>query len=105
MRASIESLVQLSGIVEGRRRRPRAAHSKQTQNGGGKVHVVVRTRNGRSVGLLVDRILDTVEDDLSTRRPSARKGILGSVTSSVLRNPEQPPSKALDLPRAARDVI
>lgn len=78
-RGSILPLLQLSGIVEERRRRPRAAHSKQTQSGSDKVHVVVHTRNGRSVGLLVDRILDIVEDDLSTRRPSSRKGILGSV--------------------------
>ncbi|MGH9344624.1 MAG: chemotaxis protein CheW, partial [Terriglobia bacterium] len=78
-RGSILPLLRLSGIVEERRRRPRVLPPKQTQNGGDKVHVVVHTRNGRSVGLLVDRILDIVEDDLSSRRPSSRKGILGSV--------------------------
>ena len=44
-----------------------------------KVQVIVHTRNLRSVGLVVDRILDIVEDDLSTRRPASRKGVLGSI--------------------------
>ncbi|MGH9351423.1 MAG: chemotaxis protein CheW [Terriglobia bacterium] len=78
-RGGILPLLRLSGIVEERRRRRRVPPSKQARDGGDKVHVVVHTRNGRSVGLLVDRILDIVEDDLSTRRPSSRKGILGSV--------------------------
>lgn len=77
-RGSILPLLRLSRVVEERRKRPRTALPEQNREGD-KVHVVVHERNGRSVGLLVERILDIVEDDLSTRRPSSRKGILGSV--------------------------
>jgi two-component system chemotaxis sensor kinase CheA len=42
------------------------------------VQVIVHTRNLRSVGLVVERILDIVEDDLATRRPASRDGVLGS---------------------------
>lgn len=78
-RGSILPLLRLAGVLEERRKRPRIPTEKSSANGADKVHVVVHTRNGRSVGLLVERILDIVEDDLSTRRPSSRKGVLGSV--------------------------
>jgi two-component system chemotaxis sensor kinase CheA len=41
--------------------------------------VIVHTLNRRSVGLVVDRILDIVEADLSVQRPPGRKGVLGSI--------------------------
>jgi two-component system chemotaxis sensor kinase CheA len=42
------------------------------------VRVVVFSDGNRSVGVLVDQILDIVEGDLSTRRAAARPGILAS---------------------------
>jgi two-component system chemotaxis sensor kinase CheA len=42
------------------------------------VQVVVFRDGERSVGLLVDQILDIVEDNVTARSRSARKGILGS---------------------------
>jgi len=44
----------------------------------GKIQVIVYTRGDRFVGLVVDRILDIVEQTLSTQRTSVRPGVLGS---------------------------
>ena len=43
------------------------------------MQVIVYTENGRSVGLVVDRILDIVEEALTIRRDVGREGIAGSV--------------------------
>jgi two-component system chemotaxis sensor kinase CheA len=42
------------------------------------LQVVVYTEQGKSVGLVVDRILDIVEDALEIRRSIGRDGLLGS---------------------------
>ena len=42
------------------------------------LHVVVATEEGRTVGIVVDRILDIVEDELVIRRGVQRHGLLGS---------------------------
>lgn len=44
----------------------------------GLLEVVVYTENGRSVGIVVDRIVDIVETTLEITRPAARRGLLGS---------------------------
>ncbi|MEM7204124.1 MAG: chemotaxis protein CheA [Planctomycetota bacterium] len=41
--------------------------------------IVVRAKNGRSVGLAVDRILDIVEDEVKVVRHSSRRGICGAM--------------------------
>ncbi len=43
------------------------------------LQVVVYSENGRSVGLVVDRILDIVEENVAIQNPSHRDGIQGSV--------------------------
>ena len=73
-RGTILPLVHVAGLVEERRLQPRGL-SPATDD---KVQVIVHTRNRRSVGLVVERILDIVEDDLGTRRPASREGVLGS---------------------------
>ena len=73
-RGTILPLVHVAGLVEERRLQPRGP-SPATDD---KVQVIVHTRNRRSVGLVVERILDIVEDDLGTRRPASREGVLGS---------------------------
>lgn len=45
---------------------------------GEKLQVVVYSENGRSVGLVVDRILDIVETSLTIHHTSKRVGVLGS---------------------------
>jgi len=55
-----------------------------TGNGNGKrdltttLQVVVYSEQGRSVGLVVDRILDIVEETIVPQQPSKRDGLLGS---------------------------
>ena len=45
----------------------------------GVLQVVVCSRDGESVGLVVDRILDIVEENIELRRRLSQKGLLGSV--------------------------
>ncbi|MGA2448124.1 MAG: chemotaxis protein CheW [Polyangiaceae bacterium] len=42
------------------------------------LQVVVYSERGRSIGLVVDRILDIVEDDVSVKAAGSREGILGA---------------------------
>ncbi len=42
------------------------------------LQVVVYSERGRSIGLVVDRILDIVEDDVAIRAAGSREGILGA---------------------------
>jgi two-component system chemotaxis sensor kinase CheA len=74
-RGTILPLVHVSSLVEERRLQPRNPSSSAED----KVQVIVHTLNLRSVGLVVERILDIVEDDLATRGPASRKGVLGSI--------------------------
>ncbi|MGO8720127.1 MAG: chemotaxis protein CheW [Acidobacteriaceae bacterium] len=74
-RGTILPLVHVSGMVEERRSQPRDLSPVSDD----KIQVIVHTLDRRSVGLVVERILDIVEDDLSTRRPASRKGVLGSI--------------------------
>ncbi|MGA8222927.1 MAG: chemotaxis protein CheW [Candidatus Acidiferrales bacterium] len=56
----------------------------QAQNGNGKrdqaeaMQIVVYSEQGRSVGLVVERILDIVEEAIVPQQPSKRDGLLGS---------------------------
>jgi two-component system chemotaxis sensor kinase CheA len=42
------------------------------------LHVVVYSHAGRSVGLVVDRILDIVEESFVVQRQGGRAGVMGS---------------------------
>jgi two-component system chemotaxis sensor kinase CheA len=48
-----------------------------------KIRVVVHTRDGRSIGFVVARIVDIVEDTLNAKRPPSRSGVL---FSAVIQN-------------------
>jgi two-component system chemotaxis sensor kinase CheA len=74
-RGTILPLVHVSGLGAERRNQPRELSSAPDD----KIQVIVHTSNLRSVGLVVERILDIVEGDLSTRFPASRKGVLGSI--------------------------
>lgn len=74
-RGTILPLVHVPGLVEERRRQSRELSSTRND----KIQVIVHTLDRRNVGLVVERILDIVEDGLSTRRPASRKGVLGSI--------------------------
>jgi len=70
-RGQIMPLVRVSGVLESKRR-------KIMENDQESLHVVVYTHQGRSIGLVVDRILDIVEEAFAINAQSGRKGILGS---------------------------
>ena len=76
-RGSILPLVRISALLTERRRKARNAPSR-TASQDGKVQVVVYSDHENSIGLIVDRILDIVEENLAILQDSARVGIRGS---------------------------
>lgn len=70
-RGQIMPLVRVSDVLDSRRRETED-HDQES------LHVVVYTHNGRSVGLVVDRILDIVEESFVMQPQADRKGVLGS---------------------------
>jgi two-component system chemotaxis sensor kinase CheA len=60
----------------GRTRSRRQANGPPAGNGGDTVQVVVYAGKERSVGLVVDRILDIAEETLVSRSPAHRPGVL-----------------------------
>ena len=70
-RGQIMPLVRVSEVLESKRR-------KAVEAGQESLHVVVYADQGRSVGLVVDRILDIVEESFVMQRQTGRKGVLGS---------------------------
>jgi two-component system, chemotaxis family, sensor kinase CheA len=70
-RGQIMPLIRVSEALEGRYRN--AAESEQQS-----LQVVVYADGGRSVGLVVDRILDIAEESFVIEQHTGRKGILGS---------------------------
>ncbi len=70
-RGQIMPLVRVSEVLESK-------HQKVAQNGQESLHVVVYSEKGRSVGLVVDRILDIVEESSVMQRQTGRKGVMGS---------------------------
>jgi two-component system chemotaxis sensor kinase CheA len=70
-RGQIMPLVRVSGVLQSR-------NWKALESGQESLHVVVYAGEGRSIGLVVDRILDIVEENLVIQSDSARTGVLGS---------------------------
>ncbi|MBI3646378.1 MAG: chemotaxis protein CheW [Acidobacteriales bacterium] len=70
-RGQIMPLVWVSEVLQTKRR-------KAAEAGQESLHVVVYADQGRSVGLVVDRILDIVEESFVMQRQTERKGVLGS---------------------------
>jgi two-component system, chemotaxis family, sensor kinase CheA len=71
-RGQIMPLVRVSGVLQSR-------NWKALKDGQESLHVVVYASQGRSIGLVVDRIIDIVEEHLVLQPDSARACILGSV--------------------------
>ncbi len=70
-RGQIMPLVRVSEALESKRR-------KAAEAGQESLHVVVYADQGRSVGLVVDRILDIVEESFVMQPRTERKGVMGS---------------------------
>jgi two-component system, chemotaxis family, sensor kinase CheA len=70
-RGQIMSLIRVSQMLE-------SAHHKALENAEQSLQVVVYADHGRSVGLVVDRILDIVEESFVVRPQMGRAGVMGS---------------------------
>jgi two-component system chemotaxis sensor kinase CheA len=73
----IMSLVHLSDLLPERRRERRNASAAPGPDD--RIHVIVYSNGSRRVGLVVNRILDTIEHTLASLRPASRRGTLGSI--------------------------
>jgi two-component system, chemotaxis family, sensor kinase CheA len=74
-RDSILPLVCVADLLQERRRKTRGP--QEAPPGDIPVQVVVYTDQDRSVGLVVDRILDIVEEDVAKLQPASREGVQG----------------------------
>ncbi len=92
-RGQIMPLIRLSQVL--------AAAGKESVAAGAeaRLQVVVYSEAGRSVGLVVDRIVDIVDETLAVQNPAQRRGVLGS---SVI---QKRVTDLLDVPSVVRDVI
>jgi len=68
-RGEIMPLIYMSGVLNGEG--PVAACEL--------MQAVVYTHEGRSVGLVVDKVLDIVEENITVKRSLTRKGVLGTI--------------------------
>lgn len=91
-RGQIMPLVRLSDIIPAARDTEMTSHS-------GSIQVVVYAEGNHTVGLIVDRIVDIVEESTSVETLSPRAGIVGSfVTQSQITD-------LLDLPTLVRGAL
>jgi two-component system chemotaxis sensor kinase CheA len=78
-RGQILPLIHLSSALPERRQQSRSSEPSEPGGGNEKIQVVVYTDGGRSVGLVVDRILDITHEKAVARTQAGRVGTLGSV--------------------------
>ena len=77
-RGQILPLVRLNVVLEERRNKLRALQAPPTADSG-PIQVLVLNHDGRSCGLVVERILDIVEDRADMRSAATRAAVLYSV--------------------------
>jgi chemotaxis protein histidine kinase CheA len=78
-RGQILPLIHLSSALHDRRDQPRTSAASMPAEQGEKIQVVVYTDQGRSVGLVVDRILDIAQEKVKSQNRAGRRGTLGSM--------------------------
>ena len=66
----------MSQVIQERRAVSRNGVSEEESD---VIHVVVHSVGDRSIGLVVDRIIDIVEESISVEQPASRDGVLGTV--------------------------
>jgi two-component system chemotaxis sensor kinase CheA len=72
----IMPLVHLSDLLPERRRERRPVPA--APGPGDRINVIVYSDRGRRVGLIVNRLLDTIEHAIANLNPASRRGTLGS---------------------------
>lgn len=78
-RGEILPLIRVATVLRERRAQPRHGEAEPEPAQRGTLQVVVCSDQGKSAGLVVDRILDIVEENLLAKRPATRPGVLFSV--------------------------
>jgi len=78
-RGQILPLIHLSSAFTERRQQPRSTDPSEAAAESEKIQVVVYSDQGRSVGLVVDRILDIAHEAVKIQRHTGRQGTLGSM--------------------------
>jgi two-component system chemotaxis sensor kinase CheA len=78
-RGQILPLIHLSSALAERRQQSRSVEPSEGGGESEKIQVVVYTDQDRSVGLVVDRILDIAHEKVSARKYLGRQGTLGSL--------------------------
>ena len=73
-RGQILPLIRLDRVLEERRLRVRLARGMAEPNGG-PLQVLVCNDEGQTLGLVVERILDIVEDRADVKTPASRAGV------------------------------
>jgi len=91
-RGEIMPLVRVADVL-------RLNQTEAAEDAAGMTQVVVYSRDGRRVGLVVDRILDIVEEAFVQQQPSKREGLFGS---AVIQHKV---TDLLDVPRLIRSAI
>ncbi len=76
-RNSILPLVRVADLLQERRKKTRGP--QETPAADAPIQVVVYSDQERSIGLIVDRILDIVEEDIANQQAASRDGVLGTV--------------------------
>ena len=94
-RGQIMPLIRLADVIPG----PSGDESYTSEDGDGQLQVVVYSAAGQSVGLVVDRIVDIVNEKFVLQTPMQRPGVLGS---SVI---QQRVTDLVDIPGMVRDAM
>ncbi|MCX5660803.1 MAG: chemotaxis protein CheW [Planctomycetota bacterium] len=98
-RGQIMPLVSLANALRGESAATAARNTEAEAEAGQTMQVIVYTAGGRSVGLLVDRIVDVVEEAIAVQRTNVARGVLGS---AVIENKV---TEMLDVEGLIRDIL
>lgn len=91
----ILSLTDIATLMPGTRARSRPSLTTASES----FQVLVYSKDGRQLGVVVDQILDTVEERLVNMRPTTRQGVTGSVVINGRV------TEILDLDTLSADVV
>ncbi len=80
-RGKVLPLVNLTDLLQERRRKPRPMTSDGPDTADEIVHAIVYSIDGNPIGLVVDRILDILEHSKNMQGPPTRKGTLGTIVT------------------------
>jgi chemotaxis protein histidine kinase CheA len=78
-RGQILPLIDLSSALPERREKSRRCDPSEPEADNEKIQVVVYSDQGRSIGLMVDRILDISQERVKPQKRTGREGTLGSM--------------------------